>query len=167
LCVGVVLSHSSAGAITLGLLTVLVLVPVALIDLDHHVIPNRITAPAAILALVLGTALDPSGEPARLIAGAAAGGFFLLAAVISPRGMGMGDVKLAGLLGLLLGAEVAPALLIALVAGVVAGAVVMIRRAPGERRHTGVPFGPFLALGGLSAIYAGHAIFDAYLHHLG
>jgi leader peptidase (prepilin peptidase) / N-methyltransferase len=73
---------------------------------------------------------------------------------------------LAGLLGLLLGAEVAPALLIALVAGVLAGVVVLARQAPGERRRTGVPFGPFLALGGLTAIYAGHAILSAYLNHL-
>jgi leader peptidase (prepilin peptidase) / N-methyltransferase len=167
LCVGVTLAHSSAGAIVLGLLTVFVLVPVALIDLEHHLIPNRITAPAAILALALGTALDPSGEPARVIAGAAAGGFFLLAAVVSPRGMGMGDVKLAGLLGLLLGAEVAPALLIALVAGVLIGVIVLSRRAPGERRGAGMPFGPFLALGGLTAIYAGHAILSAYLNKLG
>jgi len=166
LCAAVFLAHSSAGAIALGLLTVLVLVPVALIDLDHHLIPNLITGPAAILALALGTALDPSGEPARLIAGAAAGGFFLLAALVSPRGMGMGDVKLAGVLGLLLGAEVAPALLIALVAGVLAGVVVLALKSPGERRRTGVPFGPFLAIGGLTAVYAGHAILSAYLHHL-
>ncbi len=79
--------------------------------------------------------------------------------------MGMGDVKLAGLLGLLLGTAVAPALAIALVAGVVVG-VVVIALAPraGERRSTGVPFGPFLAVGGLTAIFAGHAILHAYLH---
>src|ERR1039458_4614672 len=71
LCVAVVLTRSSAGGIALGVLSVLVLVPVALIDLDHHLIPNRITAPAAILAIALGSALDPSREPARLIAGAA------------------------------------------------------------------------------------------------
>jgi len=167
LCVGVVLSHSSAGAIALGLLGVLVLVPVALIDLEHHVIPNRITLPAAILAIVLGTVLDLSGEPSRLIAGAAAGGAFLVVALISPRGMGMGDVKLAGVLGLLLGAEVAPALLIALLGGVAVGLVVLSRKAPEERRKAGLPFGPFLALGGLTAIYAGHAILNAYLNKLG
>ena len=166
LCPGVVLADSTAGGISLGILAVLVLVPVALIDLDHHVIPNRITAPAAILAIILGSALDPSGEPARLIAGAAAGGFFGVAALVSPRGMGMGDVKLAGLLGLLLGASVAPAMLIALVLGVLIGVVVLARRAPGTRRGAGVPFGPFLALGGLTALFCGHAIIDAYLHHL-
>jgi leader peptidase (prepilin peptidase) / N-methyltransferase len=166
LCAGVVLARSSAGGISLGVLAVLVLVPVALIDLDHHVIPNRITGPAAVLAIALGSALDPSGEPARLIAGAAAGGFLGVAALVSPRGMGMGDVKLAGLLGLLLGASVAPAMAIALVAGVLAGLVVLSRRAPEARRGVGVPFGPFLALGGLVALFAGHAIIAAYLHHL-
>jgi leader peptidase (prepilin peptidase)/N-methyltransferase len=167
LCAGVVLSRSSANGIALGVLSVLVLVPVALIDLDHHLIPNRITAPAAILAIALGSTLDPSGEPARLIAGAAAGGFFGLAAVVSPRGMGMGDVKLAGVMGLLLGASVAPALLIALIAGILIGFVVLARREPGERRGVGVPFGPSLALGGLVALFAGHAILAAYLHLLG
>jgi leader peptidase (prepilin peptidase)/N-methyltransferase len=166
LCAAVVATHSGAASIALGVVTVLVLVPVALIDLSHHVIPNRITGPAAVLALALGSTLDPSGEPARLIAAGAAGGFFLLAAIASPRGMGMGDVKLAGLLGLLLGSAVAPALLIALVAGVLVGVVVVARRDAGDRRRTGVPFGPFLALGGIAALFCGHAIVSAYLHHL-
>jgi leader peptidase (prepilin peptidase)/N-methyltransferase len=166
LCAGILIARSSAGGIALGLLTVLVLVPVALIDLEHRVIPNRITGPAAVLAIALGTALDPSGEPARLIAAAAAGGFFLLAAVISPKGMGIGDVKLAGLLGLLLGSAVAPALAIALLSGVVVGLIVLARADPAERRRVGVPFGPFLAIGGLTAVFAGHAILHAYLHHL-
>jgi leader peptidase (prepilin peptidase)/N-methyltransferase len=167
LLVAVVLTRSSAAGIALGVLTVLALVPVALIDLDCHLIPNRITGPVAVLAIVLGSALDPSGEPARLIAGAAAGGFFGLAAFISPRGMGMGDVKLAGVMGLLLGDAVAPALLIALIAGIAAGAVVLARREPGERQGVGVPFGPALAFGGLVAVFAGHAIIGAYLHLLG
>ena len=166
LCAGVTIAHSDAASIALGLLTVVVLVPIALIDLEHHVIPNAITAPAAILALALGTALDPSGEPSRLIAAAAAGGFFGLAWLISPRGMGMGDVKLAGLLGLLLGSSVAPALAIALVTGVLVGLAVLARRAPGERRSTGVPFGPFLAVGGVVALFAGHPLVLVYLNHL-
>jgi leader peptidase (prepilin peptidase)/N-methyltransferase len=80
--------------------------------------------------------------------------------------MGMGDVKLAGLLGLLLGTAVAPALAIALVAGVVVGLAIVSRRSAAERRSTGVPFGPFMALGGLTAVFAGHAILHAYLHGL-
>ncbi len=92
--------------------------PAALIDLEHRIIPNRITVLGAVLALVLGTALDPAGEPERLIAGAAAGGFLLIAALAYPGGMGMGDVKLAAVMGLFLGRAVAPAILIALLSGV-------------------------------------------------
>ena len=91
----------------LSVALILLVVPAALIDFEHRIIPNRITAPGAVLALVLGTALDPAGEPARLIAGAAAGGFLLLAALAYPGGMGMGDVKLAGVMGLFLGRAVA------------------------------------------------------------
>jgi leader peptidase (prepilin peptidase)/N-methyltransferase len=166
LCVGVVAERDSLNGVVLGLLLVLVLVPVALIDFDYHVIPNRITAPAALLAVVLGSVLDWPGEPERLIAGAAAGGFFLLAAFCYPRGMGMGDVKLAGLLGLLLGRAVAPAIFAALIAGVLVGIVVLARASPDKRRQAGFPFGPFLAFGGLVGLYAGNALVSAYLHHL-
>jgi leader peptidase (prepilin peptidase)/N-methyltransferase len=165
LCVGVVLSRSGAAGIALGLETVLVAVPVALIDAEHHVIPNRIIAPAALLALALGIALDPSGEPSRLIAAAVAGGAFLAVALLVPRGMGMGDVKFVGLLGLLLGSAVAPALLIALLGGALVGGVVAARRGPDDRRGTGIPFGPFLALGGVAAVFWGQTIVEAYLHH--
>ncbi len=77
-----------------------------------------------------------------MIAGAAAGGFLLLAALAYPGGMGMGDVKLAGMMGLFLGAAVAPALLIALVVGVIAGATVIARKGAQAGRKTAVPFGP-------------------------
>jgi leader peptidase (prepilin peptidase)/N-methyltransferase len=166
LCVGVVLERHSLNGVVLGLLLVLVLVPVALIDFDYHIIPNRITAPAAVLAVVLGSVLDWHGEPERLIAGAAAGGFFLLAALCYPRGMGMGDVKLAGLLGLLLGRAVAPAIFTALIVGVIVGVAMVARSSPGKRRQAGLPFGPFLAIGGLVGLYAGNAIVAAYLQHL-
>jgi len=69
LCVGVVIARPDAVGVVLGLLTVLVCVPVAAIDIEHHLIPNRITGPAAVLAVALGSALDPSGEINRLIAG--------------------------------------------------------------------------------------------------
>jgi leader peptidase (prepilin peptidase)/N-methyltransferase len=160
-----VLQHSRAAPVALGLILVLTLVPVALIDLEHHIIPNRITLLASIAAIAVGTALDPSGEPERLIAAASAGGFLLLAALAYPAGMGMGDVKLAGVMGLLLGRAVAPAMVLALVAGIVVGVILVARADPGSRRRTGVPFGPFLALGGFVALFAGQALIDAYLHH--
>ena len=165
LCAGAVLTHSSAGEIALSVTLVLVLVPAALIDLEHRIIPNRLTAAGALLALGLGIALDPSGEPGRLIAGAAAGGFLLAAALAYPGGMGMGDVKLAGVMGLFLGAAVAPALLIALLAGVLLGVAILARKGARAGRKTAVPFGPFLALGGVAAIFAGEPIVHLYVNH--
>jgi prepilin signal peptidase PulO-like enzyme (type II secretory pathway) len=91
LCAGAVLSHDTAAGIALSVVLVLLLVPAALIDLEHRIIPNRLTAVGAVLAVVLGTALDPGGELGRLVAGAAAGGFLLVAALLYPSGMGMGD----------------------------------------------------------------------------
>jgi leader peptidase (prepilin peptidase) / N-methyltransferase len=107
--------------------------------------------------------LEPGHVPEQLMAGAAAGGFFLLAALAYPRGMGMGDVKLAGMLGLYLGRGVAPAIFIALIAGVLVGALIIARKGAAEGRRTAVPFGPFLALGATIALFAGDAIVDGYL----
>jgi leader peptidase (prepilin peptidase)/N-methyltransferase len=164
LAVLVVVSKHSAHDIVLGLLLVAVLVPVALIDLDVRIIPNRITLPAAIAALVAGAATRPSGVPEQLIAGAAAAGFLLIFLLAYPRGMGMGDVKLAGVLGLFLGRSVAVAILSGTLIGALAGAVVMARVGVGAGRKTAVPFGPFLAVGGLIALFAGPAIIHWYLH---
>jgi leader peptidase (prepilin peptidase) / N-methyltransferase len=138
-------------------------VPITLIDLEHRLIPNRVTFPAAVGALVAIVALDRGFLVEALIAGAAAGGFFLLAALAYPRGMGLGDVKLAGLLGLVLGRSVGPALFVALAAGVLAGALIIARKGAAEGRKTAVPFGPFLALGGVVALFAGEPLVDAYL----
>jgi leader peptidase (prepilin peptidase)/N-methyltransferase len=167
LAVTVVLAKHSAHDIALGLGLVMVLVPVALIDLDHRIIPNRITAPAAVLALAIGLASAPSRVPEQLIAAAAAGGFLLVFALAYPGGMGMGDVKLAALMGLFLGRSVAVAVLAGVLAGALAGAVVMARVGVAQGRKTKVPFGPFLALGGLVALLAGPSIVHWYLHTLG
>ena len=163
LAVAVVLTNDGLHDVLLGLVLVALLVPIALIDLDHRIIPNRLTALGALAALAIGAATDPGGVPQQLIAGAAAGAFLLLPALVRPGGMGMGDVKLAGMLGLFLGREVAVALLLALLAGTLAGAVVLARRGAREGRRTAIPFGPFLALGGVAAVLAGPAIVDWYL----
>ncbi len=149
--------------IALGLALVTLLVPITLIDLEHRIIPNKLTGPFAVLAIGLGLALAPERLPEQLIAGAAAGGFFFAAAVARPSGMGMGDVKLAAVLGLFLGRAVAPAMFVALVAGVVVGAAVIARKGATEGRRTAVPFGPFLALGALVGLVAGEELMDAYL----
>jgi len=166
LAVLVVLTKHSAYEITLGLMLVAVLVPVALIDFDHKMIPNKITLPAAVAAVVVGLLLRPSAVPEQLIAGTAAGSFLLLFALAYPRGMGMGDVKLAGVLGLYLGASVAVALLVGVLAGVLAGGVVMARVGVAKGRKTAVPFGPFLALGGVVALFVGPQIVHWYLHSM-
>jgi leader peptidase (prepilin peptidase) / N-methyltransferase len=165
LCVGAVLTHHSASGIALSVTLILIVVPAALIDLEHRIIPNRLTAVGAVLALALGVALDPAGEPERLIAGAAAGGFLFVAALAYPGGMGMGDVKLAGVMGLFLGAAVAPALLVALVAGVAVGASVIARTGAAAGRKTAVPFGPSLAVGALFAVFVGHQLVGVYVNH--
>ncbi len=149
--------------IALGIALVTVLVPITLIDLEHRLIPNTLTAPAAVVALVIGLALEPGFVPEQLIAGAAAGGFFFAAAALYPRGMGMGDVKLALVLGLYLGRAVAPAIFIGLIAGVLVGVVVIARKGAAEGRKTAVPFGPFLALGAIVALFVGDGLMDRYL----
>jgi leader peptidase (prepilin peptidase) / N-methyltransferase len=159
----VALRGGPAADVVLGLVLVTVLVPLVLIDLDHRLLPNRITGPAAVAAAAIGAAMHPAGLPEQLVAGAAAGAFFLAAALARPGGMGMGDVKLAAVLGLFLGRAVAPALLVALVVGTLAGVVVMARKGVGDGRRTALPFGPFLALGGVVALLWGDALVDAYV----
>jgi leader peptidase (prepilin peptidase)/N-methyltransferase len=152
-----------AAGIALGIVLVTVLIPIAIIDFEHRIIPNRITGPAAVVAILIGLLFDQDFVVEQLIAGAAAGGFFLLAAIAYPRGMGMGDVKLAGMMGLYLGRAVAPAIFVALISGTVVGAFVIARYGAKEGRKKGIPFGPWLALGSLVGVFAGDAIVDWYL----
>jgi leader peptidase (prepilin peptidase)/N-methyltransferase len=137
-----------------------VLVAVSAIDIERFVIPNRIVLPAAAIVLVAQTALHPSPEWA--IAGLGAAAFFFVAALAYPGGMGMGDVKLALLLGFMLGRTVPIAIMVALVAALVPSVVLLVRHGRAARKMR-IPFGPFLALGGLVALFAGEAILDAYL----
>ena len=164
LAVAVVLTKHSAADIVLGLVLVAVLVPIALIDFEHRIIPNKITLPAAIAAVAIGAALDLRGVPEQLIAGAAAGGFLLAFALAYPRGMGIGDVKLAAVLGLFLGRSAAVAILVGVLTATLVGAGVMARVGVEKGRKTAVPFGPFLALGGVIGLLAGPAIIHWYLH---
>jgi leader peptidase (prepilin peptidase)/N-methyltransferase len=159
----VVVHHDDLPQLVLGILLAAFLVPLTLVDLAVRLLPNRLTAPAAGVAVVAGTLLDPGGEPERLLAGGAVGGCFLVAALAYPAGMGMGDVKLVAVLGLFLGREVAVAIFVALVAGVAVGVAIMARKGAREGRKTAVAFGPFLALGGVVAVIAGDGLLEAYL----
>jgi leader peptidase (prepilin peptidase)/N-methyltransferase len=162
----VLVHHDDVPRLVLGILLVTFLVPLVLVDLAVRLLPNRLTGTAAAVAIVAGTLLDPGGELERLLAGAGAGGCFLLAALASPAGMGMGDVKLAGVLGLYLGGEVAVAVFVALLAGVGVGLIVIARKGPAAGRRTVLAFGPVLALGGAVGVIAGEPLLDAYLTHL-
>src|SRR3954447_10187817 len=149
LCVLVVLVKGIEPEALIGVVFVLLLVPIALIDLDHQIIPNKLTLLGAGLALGLVLVLMPDELPEHLIAPVAAGGFLLVAAIAYPAGMGMGDVKLAAVMGLFLGRAVAPAMFIAFIAGTAVGVTIMARFGAARGRKMGIPFGPYLALGSL------------------
>jgi leader peptidase (prepilin peptidase)/N-methyltransferase len=163
LCALVVVAKGADEHALLGIVLVLLLVPITLIDLDHRIIPNKLVLVGALVAPAIVAVVAPDDLVEHLIAGVAAGGFFLLAALAYPRGMGMGDVKLAAVLGLFLGRAVGPAVFIALLSGTLVGAAVIARKGAREGRKTAVPFGPFLALGAVVALFAGDALVNAYL----
>jgi prepilin signal peptidase PulO-like enzyme (type II secretory pathway) len=140
----------------------LALVTVSATDLEHRIIPNRIVLPAAAVVLVGQTLVHPSPEWA--IAAVAASGFLLAAALIYPAGMGMGDVKLALLLGAMLGRTVPVALFVGMAAALVPG-VYLLAKHGSKGRKMGVPLAPFLGLGALVALFWGHRILHLWLHH--
>jgi leader peptidase (prepilin peptidase) / N-methyltransferase len=137
-----------------------VLVTITATDVEHRIIPNRVVVPGALVVLVAQTALHPG--PEWLLAALAAS-FFLFAAFLAyPSGMGMGDVKLAFFLGAALGRTVGVALMIGMLAALVPSLGLLIRHGSAARKMY-IPFGPFLALGGVIALFAGERLLDAYL----
>jgi leader peptidase (prepilin peptidase)/N-methyltransferase len=148
--------------VALGLVFVTTLVAVTLTDLDRRVIPNKILLAAAIAGVAIAAVGDPSSLPERTIAAAAAGGLLFLVVLAYPRGMGLGDVKLTALMGLYLGWNVAPAVLVALLVGSVVGLAMIAREGTAARKRA-IPFGPFLALGGVVGLLAGDQLIDLYL----
>ena len=147
----------------IGLVLASLLVPVTLIDIDHRRIPNKITAFGAVAAVAAVALLQPEKLGEHLLAGAIAGGALGAVALAMPGGMGMGDAKLAGVLGLFLGKAVAPALFLAFVIGSVVGVVVAARSGGlAGARKVKVPFGPFLALGGMIGLLAGSQLIGWY-----
>lgn len=142
-----------------------VLVAVSVIDLEHRIIPNRIVLPAAAAVLVANSLLTLS--PQWALGAVGASGFLLAAALAYPGGMGMGDVKLALLMGAALGKTVSVALMLGMFAAMVPGIYLLAKHGKAGRKM-GVPFGPFLALGSVVALFWGHDILQAYLstlHH--
>ena len=139
------------------------LVAVSATDLEHRIVPNRIVLPAAAAVLVAQTALHPSLEWTAAALGASL--FLFAAALAYPAGMGMGDVKLALLLGAMLGRTVPVALMAGMIAALVPS-IVLFARHGAKARKLAIPFAPFLALGSLFALFAGGAVVDWYLTFL-
>jgi leader peptidase (prepilin peptidase)/N-methyltransferase len=148
--------------VALGLVFVFTLLAVTLTDLERRVIPNKILIVAAVLGLAIAAVGDPSSLPERAIAAAAAGGVLFLVVLAYPKGMGLGDVKLTAVMGLYLGRNVAPAIFVALLLGSIVG-MAMIARQGAAARKQAIPFGPFLALGGVVGLLAGDQLVDLYL----
>ena len=153
--------HDAAEA-AIGLVFITMLAIVTLTDLERRIIPNKVLIAGAVVCLAIAVPTDPGGVPERLIAAAAAGGVLLLVVLAYPAGMGLGDVKLVATMGLFLGRSVAPSLLFALLAGSVVGIALLIRHGSRARKMA-IPFGPFLALGGVVALLAGDQLIDLYL----
>jgi leader peptidase (prepilin peptidase)/N-methyltransferase len=137
-----------------------VLVTLSAIDLRRRIVPNRIVIPAAAIVLVAHTAIDPSVEWALAALGAS--GFLFAAALAYPKGLGMGDVKLALLLGAMLGAAVSVGLMLGFLAALVPSVVLLARHGSAARKM-GVPLVPFLAFGAVVALFAGELLLDGYL----
>jgi leader peptidase (prepilin peptidase) / N-methyltransferase len=136
-----------------------VLVAITATDITHRIVPNRIVLPAAAVVLVAHTALSPSPEWALGAVGAA--GFLFVAALAYPAGMGMGDVKLALLLGAMLGRLVGVGLMLGMFAALVPSIVLFARHGSAARKM-GIPFAPYLALGAVVALFVGKPLLDAY-----
>jgi leader peptidase (prepilin peptidase)/N-methyltransferase len=154
--------QDDTGEVALGLVFVTMLAAITLTDLEVRVIPNRVLLVAALAGLANVAATDPGSLPERAIAAFGAGGLFFLAALAYPRGMGLGDVKLAAVMGLFLGRNVAAAILVALLAASLVG-LAMIARHGASARKRAIPFGPFLALGGVVGLLFGEQLVDWYL----
>jgi leader peptidase (prepilin peptidase)/N-methyltransferase len=140
---------------------VALLIALAAIDIDHRLLPNKIVYPMAVYGVIATLLVNRGDLVENLAAGAGAFLFLLVAVIAYPRGMGMGDVKLAGAMGLYLGLSVIPALLTAFLSGTVVG-VFIIAREGAQGRKKAVPFGVFLALGGIVGVLAGPELIDLY-----
>jgi leader peptidase (prepilin peptidase) / N-methyltransferase len=137
------------------------LIALAGIDLDHKLLPNRIVYPMAAYGLAATVLVDLDDLVEHLIAGAGAFLFLLAAVLAYPRGMGMGDVKLGGTMGLYLGLSIVPAMLVAFLSGSIVGLGIIAREGASARKKA-VPFGLFLALGGIIGLLAGPELIDLY-----
>lgn len=162
-CVLVAVSLVVFGADLEGLVAAagaVVLVAVTVTDVERRIVPNRIIVPALAATLVVQLLREPRLE--WPVAALLCGGFLLAAALAYPAGMGMGDVKLAAFLGAWIGWASFVALMAGMLAALVPAFWLLATRGAAGRKAS-IPFAPFLALGGLVALFAGDALLDRWL----
>lgn len=149
-----VLAHYGVGAhgVLLAFFAA-VLTWLAMIDFETRLLPNRIVLPAITVLLVGQIARSPGDTGQWLLAGAGAGLFFLIPTLVRRGAVGMGDVKLAVLIGVALGSKVIPALTIGCLAVFPFALWILVRQGRAAARSTALPFGPFLVAGALIALF--------------
>jgi len=152
-------------AVLSALVLICALVSLAGTDLEHRLLPNAIVGPAALVGFALSVLASPERWWLYLLsAGAVACGLLLLA-LLYPGGMGMGDVKMGGMLGAFLGPYAALAVFLGALSGALTGGLLM---ATGKlRRRSALPFGVFMAIGGLASLFFGPQIWRFYLELIG
>jgi leader peptidase (prepilin peptidase)/N-methyltransferase len=153
-------SHPSAGQGLIAAFMAVVLVVVAATDIERRIIPNKIVLPATAIVLLAHVAFAPARAPEFILAGLGAGVAFLIPNLINSSLMGMGDVKLAMFLGVGLGSGVIGAIMVAFIAVFPVALGTLIRGGAAARKAT-LPFGPFLAFGGLVILVLPHLIVHA------
>lgn len=136
------------------------MVVIAFIDYDHMIIPNRIVLPGTVLGLIASVAIHPQKWWVYVAGSLGAAAFMFTLAMLWPGGMGPGDIKMALFMGAVLGAHVLVAMFAAFLFGSVAGLFLMLVRK--RSRKTRIPFGPYLALGAVLAIFLGEMILTNY-----
>ena len=159
------LRFEGAGQLALALTLISVLLALAVTDLEHRLLPNAIVGSASLAGLGLALWAGPAAWWTYPLAGLAVAGFLFVLAVVHPGGMGMGDVKMGGMLGLFLGPYAAMAVFLGALGGTIAYAAGV---ATGRlERGSALPFGTFMAFGGLVALFAGPQLLSLYLNLVG
>src|SRR5215204_5231654 len=144
-----------------ALVLISALISLAVIDLEHRLLPNVIVGPAALAGVVLSILVNPAGWWIYPLSAVAVAGFLLGLVLIHPRGMGMGDVKMGGMLGAFLGPYAALAIFLGALLGAVTGGLLM---AAGKvQRRSALPFGLFMALGGVISLFTGPQLWSLYI----
>src|SRR5215218_8031042 len=154
--------------VTLALLSALVLIAaliaLAVIDLEHRLLPNVMVGPAALAGLILSILANPAGWWIYPLSALAVAGALLVLALAIPGGMGMGDVKMAGMLGAFLGPYAALAVFLGALLGAVTGGLLMVTGK--MQRRSALPFGLFMALGGIISLFVGPQLWDLYMNQV-